>query len=147
MRFCAAVLGLYVLSACAASDGASTIRFHVFNDYFSLNPPDQPIVSDATINVGDTVEWVWDQGFHSVAPVQGSIVHFDSGDQAPPYTYDYTFNQPGKVTFFCDLHAFDNGDGTVIGTMQGTVTILPEPAAMGSLAVIGLALIRRRRTA
>ena len=103
MRFRAAVFGVLALLVCAAFASASTVEFHVFNNYFSLNPPGQPIVSDATINMGDTVEWVWDQGFHSVAPVKGSIVDFDSGDHAPPYTFDYTFTQVGKITFFCDV--------------------------------------------
>jgi len=147
MRFRAAVFGVLALLVCAAFASASTVEFHVFNNYFSLNPPGQPIVSDATINMGDTVEWVWDQGFHSVAPVKGSIVDFDSGDHAPPYTFDYTFTQVGKITFFCDVHAVDNGDGTVTGSMQGTITVVPEPASAGGLAAIGMALLRRRRIA
>ena len=145
MRVLPAVCGIFALAALATPAGAGTVTFHIFNDYFSLNPPDQPIVSDATINLGDKVHWVWDQGVHSVAPVKGSIVQFDSGDQGPPFTFDHTFTQPGKITFFCDLHAFDNGDGTVLGTMQGTITVLPEPAGIGLIGLAGCALLRRRR--
>ena len=145
MRVNPAMWGLFVLAALAAPASAGTVTFHVFNNYFSLNPPGQPILPDATINLGDTVHWVWDQGVHSVAPVKGSIVEFDSGDQGPPYTFDYTFTQPGKITFFCDLHAFDNGDGTAAGQMQGTITVLPEPVGIGLMALAGGVLLRRRR--
>ena len=145
MRFRAAIFGTLAMLSFAASAGASTIEFHVFNNYFSLNPPGQPIVSDATINTGDTVEWVWDQGFHSVQTVSGSIVNFDSGDHGPPYTYDYTFTEPAKVTFFCDIHAVDDGNGTASGSMQGSVTVVPEPASAGGLGAIALAIRRRRR--
>jgi hypothetical protein len=144
MRMRVAAFGLFVLLGCACCRAGQTIRFHVFNNYFSLNPQGELIVSDATIDVGDTVEWVWDQGYHSVEPVGGSIVDFDSGDQLPPFTFDYTFTEPGFVRFFCDLHAQDNGDGTVTGTMQGTLTIVPEPAIF-LLPLVALAVTRRRR--
>ena len=140
-------LGLLAVSWWAARARAATTEFHVFSNNFSLNPQGQPIASDATINVGDTVEWVWDQGFHSVQTVAGSPVSFDSGDHAPPFTFDYTFTEPGTIRFFCDLHSVDNGDGTVTGSMQGTVTIVPEPASAGILAmpVVASLLARRRR--
>jgi plastocyanin len=142
MRLFAFALGVL---ACAVSASASTTEFHVFSNQFSLNPQGQPIVPDATINVGDTVEWVWDQGFHSVQTPSVSSINFDSGDHAPPFTFDYTFNQPGKITFFCDLHAFDNGNGTVTGSMQGTVTVVPEPTLPAALAVFMIAMCRRRK--
>jgi len=43
---------------------------HVYDFDFSLNPKGQPVV-DPVINVGDTVRWVWDEGFHSTSAASG----------------------------------------------------------------------------
>jgi plastocyanin len=100
----------------------ATQLVHVFNFDYSTNDIGMPIM-DATIHVGDTIHWTWDSGVHSVTTVGGSIESFDSGDLlAPTGTYDHTFTHAGLITYYCDLHGFDNMDGTASG-MAGTITV------------------------
>jgi plastocyanin len=102
-----------------------TQTVHVFNFDFSTNPIGMPIM-DATVNLGDTVRWQWDSGVHSVTSVAGSAEQFDSGNMsAPGPTFQWTFTHAGVFNYFCDLHGFDNGDGTA-GGMSGTITVLQQ---------------------
>ena len=106
----------------SASPGGFQI-VHVFNFDFSINPANQPIV-DATVNVGDTVRWLWDSGTHTVTSVSGSVESYDSGFiSTAGATFDHTFTHPGVFWYFCSIHGFDNFDGTAEG-MAGTVTVL-----------------------
>jgi len=103
---------------------------------------------DATIHVGDTVEWHWlNPGTHTVTSVAGTPESFDSGFQSDG-SFFHTFTQAGTYNYYCQLHGFDNGDGTA-GGMSAKVTVLavPEPAfiGLGAVATLG-ALLRRRRT-
>ena len=56
----------------------ATVTVHIFNFDFSANPKGQPIL-DPTINVGDTIHWVLDEGFHSTTSVVGIAESWDSG--------------------------------------------------------------------
>lgn len=113
-------------SAVLSTAVAQTDLVHVFNLDFSTNPQGMPIM-DATIHVGDTVHWVWDAGFHSVTTVQGSIESFNSGDlAAPSAVFDHAFTHIGRITYYCDIHGFDNGNGTASG-MAGVITVLAQP--------------------
>src|SRR5262249_49272554 len=56
----------------------STVTVHIFDFDFGTNVKGQPIV-DPTINVGDTVHWVWDEGFHSTTSVAGVAEQWNSG--------------------------------------------------------------------
>ncbi len=67
----------------------------------------QPAV--ITIQVGDTVEWVWTSGVHTVTngvdlsdPDLGSI--FDAALDASNPTFSYTFNTVGEVPYLCRPH-------------------------------------------
>jgi plastocyanin len=101
-------------------------QVHVFDFDFSTNPAGMPVM-DATIHAGDTVHWTWDSGFHSVTSVAGSLESFDSGDQfAPSATFDHTFTHVGRITYYCNIHGFDNGNGTA-GGMSGVITVLAPP--------------------
>jgi len=101
-------------------------QVHVFDFDFSTNPAGMPIM-DAVIHAGDSVHWTWDSGFHSVTSVAGSIDSFDSGDQfAPSATFDHTFTHVGRITYYCNIHGFDNGNGTA-GGMSGVITVLAPP--------------------
>jgi prepilin-type N-terminal cleavage/methylation domain-containing protein len=104
---------------------------------------------DPEINVGDTVEWHFVQGTHTVTAAAGQPVSFDSGNQNPPATFSVTFDTPGTFNYFCRIHGFDLGGGNV-GGMSGHVTVVvpvPEPtmvlfsAGLASAAVVG---VRRR---
>jgi plastocyanin len=62
--------------------------------------------SNVIINQGDTVQWDWVTGFHSVTSGTeddpGAI--FDSGVLEPPNSFSFTFNTPGNYPYFCLVH-------------------------------------------
>jgi plastocyanin len=62
-----------------------------------------------TIEVGDTVEWIWgDNHPHSATSGKGATGKkdgvFDSGIHSPPHTFSFTFNTAGKYDYFCAQH-------------------------------------------
>ena len=82
--------------------------------------------ADLTINVGDTVRWVWRSSGHSV--VSGTDGNADNqfcspsntGCDNPPlssngFTFEHTFTQPGTFPYYCSVH-FSLG-------MTGTITV------------------------
>jgi plastocyanin len=124
---------------------SSTQAVHVFNFDYSTNPSGMPIM-DAVITEGDTIQWQWDQGFHTVTSVSGSAEAFDSGGQGSG-TFSHTFTHVGTFRYYCQFHGFDNGNGTA-GGMSGSITVLalPEPSAIGCGAAGAMVLLRRRAT-
>src|SRR5262245_10578660 len=109
----------------------ATVTVHIFDFDFSANPKGQPIV-DPTINVGDTIHWVWDEGFHSTTSVAGIAEQWDSGATGTGgHTFDHPFTHAGTFAYYCSIHGFDNGDGTA-GGMSGTITV---NAAAPTLAI------------
>jgi plastocyanin len=99
----------------------ATVTVHIFNFDFSTNPSGQPIV-DPTINVGDTIHWVWDEGFHSTTSVAAIAESWNSGNHSVGFTYDHKFTHAGSFAYYCMVHGFDNGNGTA-GGMSGTITV------------------------
>jgi plastocyanin len=132
--------------ALAVPAAAATLTVHVFDFDFSTDGTHQNII-DAVINQGDTIHWLWDNGIHSTTSVTGISETWDSGVQSTVgHTFDHTFTHTGTFWYFCQVHGFDNGNGTA-GGMAGTVTVnpVPEPASMAVLGIGAVALIRRRR--
>ena len=98
----------------AGTANAATTNVGVDSDFF--------IPDTVKLTSGDTVTWDWVDGTHNVKPFDAAdftgttVVHFmASGD-----TYDWTFNTPGTVWYYCTLHASPddidtNGDGVVDG--------------------------------
>jgi trimeric autotransporter adhesin len=86
-----------------------------------------------SINVGDTIHWVWDANFHSTTSVSGIAEQWDSGVHDTPFTFDHTFTTVGSFAYYCVIHGFDNGDGTA-GGMSGTITVNGAPI-LDSIAV------------
>src|SRR5262245_43679199 len=82
----------------------ATVAVHIFNNDFSANVKGQPIV-DPTINVGDTIHWVWDEGFHSTTSVAGIAEQWDSGlSSTVGHTFDHTFTNVGTFAYYCTIH-------------------------------------------
>jgi plastocyanin len=94
----------------------ATVTVHVENFQFNPDP--------VTINVGDTVHWVFDTGNHSTTSVKGSAVSWDSGVLNTGATFDETFNQGGTFVYYCKIHGSDNGNGTASG-MASKVVVVP----------------------
>jgi plastocyanin len=121
---------------------SSLQQVHVYNFSFSTNPAGGPI-TDATVQVGDTVHWTWDSGFHNVKSVAGSIESFDSGIVGDGSTFDHTFTHAGTYHYYCVLHGSDLGNGNATG-MAGVINVVPEPGAVG-LGILLLAPLAGRR--
>jgi len=118
---------------------ASTANVAVGDTYY-----DQ---ADITIQAGDTVQWNWQGGIHTVTNDNpNSPEFFDSGVLiGGGQTYSHTFTHPGTYRYYCAIHDFQV-DGVWQGPQIGTITVVaaPEPAAAG-LLLIGLATAVRRR--
>jgi plastocyanin len=102
--------------------------------------------SVTTVNVGDTVNWVWEgnlqHGSHSGtcsgtgggggSPYGGMTPQgyggggcvgdgdWQSGIHPAPFSYSYTFTESGTFRYFCDVHE---------SAMTGRVTVNPAPAS------------------
>jgi PKD repeat protein len=65
--------------------------------------------STTTINVGDTVNWTWDTGFHSTSSgtCNGGCSkdgQWDSGAMSAPASFSHVFNAAGNFPYFCEIH-------------------------------------------
>jgi plastocyanin len=96
---------------------AATVEVHLVDFRFTPN--------DITINAGDTVRWVNQQGFHNVVADNGS---FRSGNPASqPWTFERVFNQTGEVRYYCEVHS---GPGQNINTaMNGRINVVAAAPA------------------
>jgi PKD repeat protein len=123
--FRAAVLGAL---ACILFGGAAVAATHQVEvgqggDRFI---DDQSGTSTTTINVGDTVQWNWDNGFHSTTSGScpgGSCSHdgkWDSGLHSAPNTFSFTFNTAGSFPYYCREH---------LAMMQGTIVVQGSTAS------------------
>jgi plastocyanin len=137
-----------ILTACCLTGSASaqtTFNLDVFNLDFGNATTGTHI--DPTIHVGDTVDWHWVAGTHSVTTVSGSTDPFNSGDHSPTFSFSHTFHTTGTFWYYCDIHGFDMGNG-MAGGMSGRVTVMPvpEPTAIFAFAsVVGGAVVGIRR--
>jgi len=81
---------------------------------------------NVTINVGDTVEWVWVGSFHSTTsgtPGNPDGI-WDSGILTAGATFSFTFTTPGTFNYFCTPHGGCCGMvGSVTVNQPDTVTI------------------------
>ncbi|RMZ51371.1 T9SS C-terminal target domain-containing protein [Flavobacteriaceae bacterium PRS1] len=84
---------------------------------FDINSDTTPLLADLTIEVGDTVEWIWNDNVatHTVTNKAGSTETFDSGSlSGMPNSFSKTFNTIGTNDYQCDFHPL---------TMYGTITV------------------------
>jgi FtsP/CotA-like multicopper oxidase with cupredoxin domain len=115
---------LFVAGLLSASGvSAATVTVYVFNTEFSINPPGQPVVTNATIFEGDYILWQHVQGSHTTTSVMGSPEQWNENINSSNPTYLRQFNTAGVYWYYCIPHATDNMDGTATG-MVGTVTVL-----------------------
>jgi len=97
--------------------------------------------SDLTIASGDTVNWVWVGGSHTVTSGTGPTApnagaEFDSGTRFnPPGPFSHTFNSAGDFPYYCAPHVSFGMTG-IIRVSAGT----PVPS-MGIWAGLATALL------
>ena len=140
MRAFSAVLAIFIVGFVPIPASAATVEVQVVDSEFTPDP---------TINVGDTVRWVWNSFMaHNVRSAPWEAVTFDSGHHFEEgHTFEYTFMSPGVVDYYCDLHGFPITASQSISGMAGRITVvaIPEPAGLVMLAPLAMVLARRRR--
>ncbi len=100
MKNALAILAFAVLTAAAPKPA---LVVHLSD--FSFKP------ASATVNVGDTVEFVNDDSFpHTVTASSGA---FDSGNLDEHKSWSYTFKKAGTFTLTCTYHPNMKGMLTV----------------------------------
>lgn len=89
------------------------------------------VPNDLTIDVGDTVEWIFTAGSHTVTegtddmtPPVGSKL-FDEPLNAGSPLFSFTFTAEGDVDFYCRPHLVIGMTGVI--HVQATATAAPEP--------------------
>lgn len=119
-----------LIATCMATLGsaslAATQRVELFGMAF--------VSADVTLDVGDTIHWVWVTGFHNVE--SGTIAagigvpdgNFRSGNPTSGVTFDLVFDQamldanpmPGNIyVYYCVVHAGSNMAGTITVIVAG----------------------------
>jgi len=127
-----------------ASPGAQADVFEVTLDgiWFSYDGQ-QNMDIELTIDPGDTVRWLWVEGFHNVVsgfPGDGNEGElFLSGPpiDEPGTIFEFTFLEPGVFGYHCHPHG-DYG-------MISYVTVIPAPGGVGMLVAGALLCGPRRR--
>jgi plastocyanin len=68
-----------------------------------------------TLRVGDTVEWAWKEGQHSVTSGDNCSPDgdFDSASRRAPYKYRRTFEAAGRVVYHCKVGNHCTGSGQI----------------------------------
>ena len=75
---------------------------------------------EVTISPGDTVEWVWENGKHTVTSGLSSEEKDEPGKmfrsvfENADASLSYTFDEAGEFPYFCETHEFANMKGKVI---------------------------------
>jgi glucose/arabinose dehydrogenase len=101
------------------------------------------------INVGDTVEWVWSSGSHSVTSTSGS--ELSSGVHVGGYTYSHTFMSTGNFSYYCTFHGLimngsvsvsDAASPTPTATATATATPTATPTPTPLLPRVGKGPVR-----
>jgi plastocyanin len=116
-----ALISWAVATFAALSANATTFQVQVGATGLTFTP------QNITINVGDTIEWVWIVGGHSTT--SGTPGHpdglWDSGIQNAGFTFSQTFNTPGTFAYYCSPHGLCCGmiGSVIVNQMIDTVTI------------------------
>ena len=112
-----------LLLATAGRVLAATIEVDVGNGSPSFGP------DDVTIHAGDTVKWNWaGEMAHSVTSGANGVPSglFDTGNVAAPFTFSFTFPNPGTFDYFCRIHLSIGMTG-VVRVLPATTTTPAQP--------------------
>src|SRR5438876_3321373 len=86
----------------------------------------------STITAGQTVEWKWVNGLHTVVSLSAHCGanpcagledgRYDSGDPTSTvgHKFAYTFTNPGTYYYYCDVHGFSMQGSVVVSAAGGT---------------------------
>ncbi|MEN8006388.1 MAG: plastocyanin/azurin family copper-binding protein [Candidatus Krumholzibacteriota bacterium] len=117
------------LSMILVSSFAGAVTHTVNQDGLTFSP------AEITIEIGDTVEWIWSGGSHTVTsgtnlsdPEVGML--FDEALSSGNPTVSHTFIQVGSQDYFCRPHLNFGMTGTVIITAASPVNETPARTAI-----------------
>ncbi|MEZ5466624.1 MAG: hypothetical protein R3F18_02995 [Lysobacterales bacterium] len=109
IRCLSLMLGLGAFQAQAA-----IVTVRLSNNVFTPN--------DLTINVGDTVRFINDAGFHDVRADDGS---YGNTPAVAGWQFDHTYNSAGEFRVYCTVHS---SPGANINTsMNARITVIAAP--------------------
>src|SRR5690606_33159051 len=103
-----AVAACLVLAGTLAGADTFTVQVEAF--IFDADNNDGTAVDTLEIDAGDTVQWVWVTGDHTVTSGESSSPSDNPGDlfdadlHAGQTTFEFTFNDPGTYPYFCRHH-------------------------------------------
>ena len=80
-----------------------------------------------TIQLGDTVNWIWTNGGHSTTSVAGQAESWDSGVLSPPLNYPHTFTHLGTFNY-------DSSVSTDV-SFTGQITVVPADSMLVSISL------------
>ena len=139
------VLAVLAVALSPGASPAGIVNVDVFGagsgDFGIFNPATMTGMHfDPTINVGDTIHWVFQQGVHDTTSLVGQTETWASPSPMPVgSSFDHVFTHVGNFTYICTIHGFDNGNGTASG-MQGIIHVVPEPSLILGISAVGMAL-------
>jgi len=81
------------------------------------------VPNDITIQVGDTVKFVNEAGFHDVRADDGSFGNTAAG---APWEFSQTFNSAGEVLVFCSIHS--SPGASIDSNMNARITVVEGPS-------------------
>jgi plastocyanin len=156
IRTLVAGLAVSLIGSAAAWAQPRTVNVYVYNfGYSTIRPTSanpSPEQVDPVINIGDTIQWIWYQGFHDVKSANFQAESWQSPlTSTPGTTFRHTFNNAGTFHYYCSIHGSDlttpihpHPEFPVAG-MSAMVIVLPTPGAGAAMGLGMLALARRRR--
>src|SRR5688572_29011547 len=125
------VIQMIAITGCILIAGSNYSRATIHNveaEDFEFNP------TTFIANVGDTVHWFWDEGFHTTTSflIPTGAQSWDQPLSSASPTFDYIITVPGSYDYICSPHASMGMTGhfTVLGS-----TSIQENAAP-SLSII-----------
>lgn len=96
---------------------------------FEFNP------QSLTVNVGDTITWVWHDGIHTTTSdaIPAGALPWDQGITSTSGTFSYQVNTPGFYSYHCTLHQSMGMIGNFTATGTTGVSFLSEPTGIFTL--------------
>ena len=137
-----AVVSITILLCASTEAQADVFEVTLEGIWFSYDGQ-QNMDIELTIDPGDTVRWLWVEGYHNVVsgfPGDGNEGElFFSGPpiDEPGNIFEFTFLEPGVFGYHCHPH----GEFGMISF----VTVIPAPGGLGMLVAGGLLWGPRRR--
>ena len=89
------------------------------------------VPNNPSVNVNDTINFVWAGANHSSTSQPSSAFTWGSGVHSSPFTFPVTFTQAGSFPFECTVHVSFGMTGTVtvVGTTTPPTVTITNPAS------------------